>query len=307
MTGVRAAGMGTRPLGVFDSGLGGLSVLAELRRAMPEQDFVYLADTAHLPYGERSEENIRALTEAAVRHLYEIGCSGVVVACNTASAYGLSHLRATFPDWPVVGLVPAIKPATLHTRTGRIGVMATPATLRGSRLREAVQEFADPRGVQVMLVTSPRLVPLVEAGAASSPATRRLLRTLLTPLAQAGADQLVLGCTHYPFLAGSIAAEFPGAFSLIDSGAAVAWQTRRLLQERGGGGGSGQLEFLTTGEPERLRPVLERLWAQAQAGAGHTEGGVADTLLPPLGHNGGVSVSDSFSLAGPLRLSRAAL
>ena len=221
------------PIGVFDSGVGGLSVLAELRRALPDERFCYLADTAHLPYGTRSDDDIRRLTEAAARWLHGRGCKALVVACNTASAYGLQHLRGTFPEWPVVGLVPAVKPAALNTRSGVIGVMATPATLRGSKLQQSVAEWAAPRGVQVMLTTSPELVPLVERGEADSPDARALLRQLLRPLAEAGTDQLVLGCTHYPFLSGSIRREFKDQFTLVDSGGAVARQTARVLAERG--------------------------------------------------------------------------
>ncbi len=256
------------PIGVFDSGAGGLSILAELRAELPHERFLYLADTAHVPYGSRSDDDIRALTLQAAVWLHAQGCKALVVACNTASAYGLQHLRATFTGWPIVGLVPAVKPAALATRSGVIGVMATPATLRGSRLRASVAEWAAPRQVKVMLTTSPQLVPIVERGEASSADTRALLRELLRPLAEAGADQLVLGCTHYPFLAGSIRREFKDQFALVDSGRAVARQTRRVLAERGLLGpesGAGGTQFFVTGDPEVAQRVMGGLSPEVRA------------------------------------------
>ncbi|GHF95644.1 hypothetical protein GCM10017783_04440 [Deinococcus piscis] len=267
------------PIGVFDSGVGGLSVLAELRRELPHERFCYLADTAHLPYGSRSDEDIRQLTEAAAHWLHDRGCKALVVACNTASAYGLQHLRATFPSWPIVGLVPAVKPAALNTRSGVIGVMATPATLRGSKLQGSVAEWAAPRGVQVLLTTSPELVPLVERGEADSSDARALLRELLRPLAEAGADQLVLGCTHYPFLAGSIRREFKDQFTLVDSGSAVARQTARVLEERGAlapatSAQAAPVQFYVTGDPAAAQTMMSRLLGEAvtvQAAAVHPQ------------------------------------
>lgn len=254
------------PIAIFDSGVGGLSVLAELQTELPHERFLYLADTAHVPYGSRSDEEIRLLTEASARWLHGQGAKALVVACNTASAYGLDHLRASFPHWPIVGLVPAIKPAAERTKSGVIGVMATPATLRGSKLRELVTQWAAPREVEVMLTTSPELVPLVERGEADSADTRALLRELLRPLAEAGADQLVLGCTHYPFLAGSIQREFKETFALVDSSRAVAKQTRRVLDERGlligeepHRANASEVTFFVTGETEPARQMISRL------------------------------------------------
>ncbi|NTY01215.1 glutamate racemase [Deinococcus sp. JMULE3] len=224
--------MSDAPLGVFDSGVGGLSVLGDLRRALPGEDLLYLADTAHVPYGARPDGEIRDLTARAVSALHARGVKGVVVACNTASAFSLGDLRSRF-DMPVIGLVPAVKPAVLATRSGVVGVLATPGTMRGTLLADVIREFADPAGVQVLKAVSTELVPLVEAGQAESARAREVLREILTPLAEAGADGLVLGCTHYPFLAGSIRAEFGETFTLLDSGAAVARHTRRVLEERG--------------------------------------------------------------------------
>ncbi|MDL2344185.1 glutamate racemase [Deinococcus sp. MIMF12] len=251
------------PLGVFDSGVGGLSVLAELRRAMPGKDFLYLADTAHVPIGARPDEEIRDLTARAVAALHARRAGGVVVACNTASAFSLTHLRERYgPDFPVIGLVPAVKPAVAATRTGVVGVLATPGTLRGTLLKDVIARFAEPAGVQVLTAVSAELVPLVEAGQARGERARAVLREVLAPLAGAGADQLVLGCTHYPFLAPSIRAEFGDTFALVDSGTAVARHTRnvlaglgRLRQDAGGG----HVTYLVTGDPAASRPVITTL------------------------------------------------
>lgn len=251
------------PVGVFDSGVGGLSVLAELRRALPFEDVLYLGDTAHVPIGARSDEEIRDLTDRAVTALHARGAKAVVVACNTASAFSLSHLRSRF-DMPIIGLVPAVKPAVQATRSGTIGVLATPGTLRGTLLADVIAQFAAPAGVRVLQAVSRDLVPLVEAGLADSPETRAVLREVLTPLAEAGADQLVLGCTHYPFLAGSIQAEFGATFTLVDSSAAVARHTRDVLSREGLLGpqmASGEVTYLFTGDVAAARRVVATLMA----------------------------------------------
>ncbi|MFD1731572.1 aspartate/glutamate racemase family protein [Deinococcus malanensis] len=187
-----------------------------------------------------------------------------MVACNTASAFSLSHLRARFA-MPIVGLVPAVKPAVEATRSGVVGVLATPGTLRGTLLADVIRQFAEPAGVQVLQAVSRELVPLVETGQADSPQTREVLRDVLAPLAGAGADQLVLGCTHYPFLAASLQAEYGDRFVLVDSGAAVARHTRNVLARnmlltphtRPGG-----VTYLVTGDLEAAQPVITTLSAQ---------------------------------------------
>lgn len=257
-----------RPIGVFDSGMGGLSVLGELRRALPHQDFVYLADTAHVPYGNRSEAEVRRLTTACTDWLREQGCRGAVIACNTASAFSLDFLRARYgPAFPIVGLVPALKPAVAATRSGTVAVLATPVALRGALLEEVIQQFAVPAGVRVLRLSHPDLVPLVEAGEADSPRTRAVLHEALAPAAAAGADQVVLGCTHFPFLAASIRAEFGDTFALLDSGAAVA---RRTVQVLGSAASAtvrevraGEVRHFSTGNPAEAAPVMAALLGQA--------------------------------------------
>jgi glutamate racemase len=251
------------PLGVFDSGVGGLSVVAELRRLLPHEDIVYLADTANCPYGPRSAAEIRALAEQATAFLLEQGAKMIVVACNTASAAGLAPLRARHgPGLPIVGLVPAVKPAVALTRSGTIGVLATPATLRGALLEEVIARFATPAAVRVVKDPGCGLVEAVEAGALDRPATRGLLQQALAPLLGAGADALVLGCTHYPFLRAGIAALAGPHVALVDSGLGVARQTHRLLHERGWanpGPAPSRLQLYTSGDPAQVGPVMRRL------------------------------------------------
>ncbi len=249
------------PIGVFDSGVGGLSVLAELKRALPHERFLYYADTAHCPYGERDPDDIGRLTLQGVRWLEAQGCKLVVIACNTACAFSLASVRAQ-AGVPVVGLVPALKPAAEQSRSRVVAVFATPVTLEGSLLADVVRRAADPLGVQVLKIWHRELVPLVEAGLADSPRSRELLRALLTPAAEDGADALVLGCTHYPFLTPAIRAEFGDAFALHDSGPGVARRTRALLEEAGHLAerpGGGETHFYTTGAAEQTRAVALHL------------------------------------------------
>lgn len=251
------------PIGVFDSGVGGLSVVAELQLLMPYESIVYLADTAHVPYGTRSDEEIRTLTACAVDWLYQHGCKAVVVACNTASAFSLTHLRAKYGEsFPVIGLVPAVKPAVHRTQNKKIGVLATQGTLRGTLLKDVIAEIAVPAGVEVLTVMSPALVPFVEAGEENSAACYAELKRVLTPLADAGVTELVLGCTHYPFLRQSIEHVFPNVFHSLDSGAAVAKQTERVLGQRGlltGDLAVKHLDCFVTGNVDLARNVIKNL------------------------------------------------
>jgi glutamate racemase len=251
------------PLAVFDSGVGGLSVVAELRQALPHEDLLYLADTAHCPYGPRPLDEITALSIACAGWLQAQGAKTLVVACNTASAAALTALRAwAGPQWPVVGLVPAVKPAVEQTQSGRIAVLATPGTLRGSLLADVIARFATPAGVEVLTVVSPLLVPAVEAGAVDTPETRAILAAALDPVVAAGADVLVLGCTHYPFLRPAIHALYGDRLRVLDSGAAIARQTARVLREwslTAPEGQPGRLTITTTGDPATVAPVVAHL------------------------------------------------
>ncbi|CAM4227783.1 glutamate racemase [Acinetobacter pragensis] len=254
------------PIGIFDSGIGGLSVAQEIARHLPNEHIVYYADTAHVPYGPREDREIRELTAHAIEWLYRKGCKVAVVACNTASAFSLDYLRTHYgEDFPIIGLVPALKPAVLQSKTKTVAVLATPATFRGQLIKEVVERFAAPAQVQVMPVTNLDLVPFVEAGAQMSAACLQTLQDVLQPAVDQGADFLVLGCTHYPFLKPAIQHIFGQKLTLIDSGLAVARQTARILiknellfeQDRKD---AVRIECYVSGQnAENLKPILSRL------------------------------------------------
>ncbi len=218
------------PIGIFDSGIGGLSVAQEIARHLPNEQILYYADTAHVPYGPRSDQNIRELTAQAIEWLYRQGCKAAVVACNTASAFSLDYLRKHYGEsFPIIGLVPALKPAVLQSKTKVVAVLATPATFRGNLIKDVIERFAMPTGVKVLPITCLELVPLVEQGLQMSQQCLNTLKKILQPVVEQGADHLVLGCTHYPFLKPAIQAIFGQQLTLVDSGQAVARQTARIL------------------------------------------------------------------------------
>jgi glutamate racemase len=215
-------------VGVFDSGVGGLSVWREIARQLPYADLIYVADQAHCPYGPRSMAEIRGLAERITTFLIECGADVVVVACNTASAAALHHLRGQF-KLPVVGMEPAVKPAAAHTQTGHVGVLATPVTFQGELFASLLDRFAD--GVTVHTQVCPGLVEQVEAGQLDGDETSALLQRFLQPLLVENIDTLVLGCTHYPFLLASIVRAVGQKVAIIDPAPAVACQTARVLSQ----------------------------------------------------------------------------
>ena len=254
------------PIGIFDSGIGGLSVAQEIAKYLPNEHIVYFADTANVPYGARSDQNIRELTAHAIEWLYRQGCKVAVVACNTASAFSLDSLRAHYGEnFPIIGLVPALKPAVLQSKSKTVAVLATPATFRGKLIKDVMLRFAEPNQVKVLPVTSLALVPFVEAGQQMSSDCLATLTEILRPAVDAGADFLVLGCTHYPFLKSAIYSIFGQKLTLIDSGLAVARQTARILiknelffeQCRQD---AVRLECFVSGQnAEQLKPILSHL------------------------------------------------
>ena len=216
---------------MFDSGLGGLSVLRELVRLMPDVDVVYVADSAHVPYGTKPPGFIRERSLAIGRFLLDTQhARGIVVACNTATTHAVAALRDAFPNVPIVGMEPALKPAAAATRSGVVGVLATPATLDGERFADLAQRYTD--GVELLTQPSPGLVECVEAGEVNGAESDRLLRLYTGPMLARGADTIVLGCTHYPFLRDALQRVVGPDVTLIDTGAAVARQTKRLLGSR---------------------------------------------------------------------------
>ncbi|MFP5332734.1 MAG: glutamate racemase [Acidimicrobiia bacterium] len=211
-------------IGVFDSGLGGLSVVREVLRLDPHAHILYLGDRHWAPYGERSLGDLRDRSVSITRHLLASGADTVAIACNTASAAALDHLRATFPDTVFVGMEPAVKPAVGLTKSGVIGVLATPATFQGTLFASVVDRFAD--AVEVIAQPCPGWVGLVEEGAQASQ-VRTAVQTLLDPVLDADADVLVLGCTHYPFLIDHIRAVAGPDVLIVDPSEAVARQILR--------------------------------------------------------------------------------
>ncbi|NTU81048.1 MAG: glutamate racemase [Chloroflexales bacterium] len=218
-------------MGLFDSGLGGISVARAVRAALPRHDLIYLADTAHCPYGPLPTAQVRARSLACARWLVGQGARVVVVACNTATSAAVELLRSALPV-PIVGMEPGVKPAVAATRTGRVAVLATSGTLTGDRFARLVERFGD--GVEVRTVACPEMVSLVEAGDLASPRAAAVVAGYVAPLAADGVDTLVLGCTHFPPLRGLIAAAAPGA-TIIDTGLAVAAQTARVAAVAGVG------------------------------------------------------------------------
>jgi len=216
------------PIGVFDSGLGGISVLKELMALMPEEHFLYFGDSANAPYGTRTTEEVRILTMNAATRLYERGIKALVVACNTATAAAITQLRAEYPDLIVVGIEPALKMATDRFPRGHVGIMATQVTLREEKLEHLVGRFPD---AIVEKIPAPGLVELVERGKTASKETEELLQKILTPYV-GQLDAIVLGCTHYPFVKNTIQRILGDDVQVLDGGAGTARQTRRLLEER---------------------------------------------------------------------------
>ena len=251
------------PIGVFDSGVGGLSVLREIRRELPGEDLLYVADSAHAPYGDRDAAFIRERALAIVERLNEVPVKAVVVACNTATGLAVDALRARY-RLPIVAIEPAVKPAALQTRSGVIGVLATTQTLASARFSKLVHTHA--AGVKVVVQASPGLVEHVEAGDLSGPETRALVSRYVDPLVQQGADAIVLGCTHYPFLRAAIEAAAGPAVNIVDPAVAVARELRRRLAAEdvlSQDGEPGVERVWTTGPPERTRPVVVALWGKA--------------------------------------------
>lgn len=247
-----------RPVGVFDSGVGGLSIVREIRRQMPRLDIVYVSDARYLPYGEKSDAFIRERAFAIGDFLLEAGARALVIACNTATAAAARELRAHYA-LPIVGVEPAVKPAAQATRSGIVGVLATAGTLQSGKYAELLRRFG--HFARVLSQPGTGLVEQVEAGDLDGPRTLALLRACLQPLLDAGADTVVLGCTHYPFLLDSIRAVVGPAVRVIDPGAAVARRVAGLLGAAVDGGGV--LRCYTSGDAAAQQALMSRLLGEA--------------------------------------------
>jgi len=245
------------PIGVFDSGVGGISVLRAIREQMPEEPVLYFGDQGHVPYGSRSIEQIQHFSEAITDFLLGQGAKIIVVACNTASAAALKYLREKFPDVAFVGMEPAVKPAAEHTQTGRVGVLATPATFQGALYASVVERFAN--GVELLQDTCPGLVQQIEQGNLKGEEARRILEDALLPMLEKNIDTVVLGCTHYPFVIPLIRQIVGEKVRVIDPAPAVAKQVRRVLEVRrmrSESESQGDLKIFTSGDPDELKAML---------------------------------------------------
>jgi len=252
------------PIGIFDSGVGGLSVLRAIRAQMPEESIIYFGDQGHIPYGPRPMEQIRNFSEAITRFLLEQNAKIIVVACNTASAAALKYLREKFPYIPFVGMEPAVKPAAEHTQTGRVGVLATPATFQGALYASVVERFANE--VELMQATCPGLVQEIERGNLSGEETSQILENALQPMLAKNIDTVVLGCTHYPFVIPLIEQIVGENVRVIDPAPAVARQVGRVLEAKGmkrEPGTRGSVRFYTSGNPEELNSLLPKLLGES--------------------------------------------
>lgn len=248
------------PVGVMDSGVGGLSVLAEIQRLLPNESLLYVADSGHVPYGEKSPDYIRQRLRHIAGFFQQQGAKAMVLACNTATVAAVADLRELYPSWPLVGMEPAVKPAAAATRSGVVGVLATTGTLQSAKFAALLDRFAS--DVRVITQPCPGLVECIEAGDLFSPQLRQLLAGYVQPLLSAGCDTLILGCTHYPFLRPLLAEMVPADVAIIDTGAAVARQLQRLLAERQllADGPARDTVFWSSADPENLRKILPLLW-----------------------------------------------
>lgn len=243
-------------IGIFDSGVGGLSVFRELRKVLPDEQYVFFSDNANCPYGEKSQQFIQQRAGAITDLLLSKGCDLVVVACNTATAAAISYLRETY-DVKFVGMEPAVKMAANLTKNGVIGVLATAGTLGGSKYHDVKQKFGG--GVKIVERVGKGFVELVEAGILNGEQAEKVVGASLAPMLDAGADTIVLGCTHYPFLRDTIQKLAGEGVTIIDPAPSVAKHTVDVLLEEGiaTGGGSYSVELLSSGPDDALRRTFE--------------------------------------------------
>lgn len=262
----------TSPIGIFDSGIGGVSVLRAIREFLPDEDLIYFGDSANLPYGEKSLEEIRLLSEAVTMFLLKQDCKLIVIACNTASAAALRYLRTIHPEVNFIGMEPAVKPAAEQTQSGVVGVLATTATFQGELFASVVERFA--QSVTVLPQPCSGLVQQIEAGKLETTDTEEMLRGWLGPMMEKNIDRLVLGCTHYPFVMPMLKKILGEKVLIIDPAPSVAKYVKRILGERDllrdegtekngdelgtrdGRGTTGNVIYYTSGEVEKFRETL---------------------------------------------------
>lgn len=250
-------------IGVFDSGVGGLSVLHHVRQTLPNERLIYVADSAHVPYGDKSPAFIEARSLALTRYLVSQGADAIVIACNTATAAAAHALRVKYNKLPIIGMEPAIKPAVAATKSGVVGVLATVGTLESARFAALLEKHAG--HVKIVTQGCPGLVEQVERGHLTEIDTRRLVERYTAPLLAQGADTLILGCTHYAFLTPLIREVVGADIALVDTSEAVARQVQRRIQvelpHRLSAGA--KIEFFTSGNTEQASRIMSVLWGEA--------------------------------------------
>jgi glutamate racemase len=244
-----------QPIGVFDSGIGGTSIWKAIHQLLPNEQTIYLADSKNAPYGQKSKEEIIALSMKNTELLLAMGCKLIVVACNTATTNAIRELRAKY-DIPFIGIEPAIKPAATHSKTQTIGILATQGTLNSELFNKTVEMYQDTKIIEQI---GHGLVQLIESGNINSTEMHQLLTTYLTPMIDANIDYLVLGCSHYPYLIPQIKKILPPHIHIIDSGEAVAKQTQNVLKEKVGLSTLSESHpiFYTNTDPKVLSDILD--------------------------------------------------
>lgn len=254
--------MSQNPIGIFDSGIGGLTVAAAIHKLLPNESIIYVGDTAHLPYGDKSPELIEQYAKGITDYLLERGCKIIVIACNTASAASLKYLREKFPEVIFVGLEPAVKPATEITKTKRIGILATPMTFQGDLFNSSVDKYAN--GIEIFKNTCDGLVLEIEKGDFDGQRTKEILEGALYPMLEENVDTVVLGCTHYPLVIGEIKKIVGDKIRIIDPTPSIVRQVEKILEENNLSIGikekDGEIEIFTSGESEGMENVLEKLF-----------------------------------------------
>lgn len=249
--------MSTQPIGIFDSGIGGASIFKEIHELLPNENTIYLADSKNAPYGNRTKEEIIQLSIKNTELLLKHNCKLIVVACNTATTNAIDYLRSNY-QVPIIGIEPAIKPAALNTKTKTIGILATKGTLSSALFHKTTDLYR--RDIKVIEQVGEGIVPLIEAGETESKAMENLLKNYLQPMIAANIDYLVLGCTHYPYLIPMLSKLLPDHVSIIDSGRAVAKQTKNVLEQQNlfnTETTTAKNQFYTNGNPEILRDILD--------------------------------------------------
>lgn len=248
-------------IGVFDSGVGGLSVLRHIRQLFPNERLIYVADSGHVPYGDKSREYIEARSLLLARFLQQQGADAIVIACNTASAAAAASLRSHY-TMPIIAMEPAVKPAVAASRNGIVGVLATTGTLASARFAALLERHAG--AGEIITQSCPGLVEQVELGELNSVLTRTLIERYTKPLLARGADTLILGCTHYPYLSAAITAVVGSHIVLVDTGTAVARQLQRRIQAELPGriSTNAPAEFFSSGDVSRASHIMSLLWGE---------------------------------------------